>query len=335
MKQSISSSLKLVCTYFVVCILGSLIGGVIFMVYNLCSNMVAGQNSISFSGELFFHGILFFAPILIIFSGMFLVLYMIRHSINNIPALAVYVFLLLISWGIFIPLGNNYILILESYESEYIDRQSLSTGYFRDYENDSFYFSQIDDEGVASGVVIDSTANKAYTFKDLKPTIQSENNFTDNLVQTNVATPILLTTLVSKYKIFYEISKKASLSGVRTWLCFATIGFALISVVALKRLSHYRLINALVVLYVSFIIVGFNIVGYQSSFITPLVSGANDFLCKIPGIRSLENPFVVLCNIITTVLFGIIGVVKFFTEEDNPMFASGFSSYDDEGDNDL
>ncbi len=305
------------------------------MVYNLCANMVTGDAYISFSGELFFHGILFFAPIVVIFIGMFLVLSMIRHNIHSISAMVVYGVLLLLSWLFIIPMGNNYILALESYESENLRNTQLSPGFFRSYGDDSVYFSGVTDNELYSGVLISSADDTMYTFKDMTVESIDEQFFADTLVQSNVDMPVFMNSLVEMYKIFYEISKSASLAGIGSWLCFATIGLALISVIALKDISHYRLVNALLVLYCSLIIVVFNIFGYQPSFISPLVDGANNFLRKLIVLRNISNPFVMLCNILFAMILCGVGVYSYFREGRNYIYSSNFISSDEEGDDNL
>ena len=317
MNKSIESSLKLIATYLAVCIIGLLVCGLVFMIYSLCTTMVIGQSSVAFSGQLFFSGILFFLPIVIIISGMFLLLSMIRHNTNNLSCYIVYAVLLIFSWLVLIPSACNNVLSVQSYKNISDIDLDMSSNYFINYGNDVFYFSKIDNDEGASGVLMDTGTEDVYTFEGAVLSDDYEEYFADNLVKSYVDTPFFLKYFVNYYKIFYQTLLDTAKKGYGAWLSFATLGLALISIVGVKGINKYPLLNALNIVYLTLIIISFNVLGYQTSFMTPMVKGANDFLSKIGSLGNLPNPFIFLCNIVITIFMTVMGVLKLVYDRDS------------------
>lgn len=308
MKPAIKHALMVAFTFFVLSIVATLLSAMLFMVYMLCTHVVSGQSITSFDSVLFVEGMLSSAPFVMLASAMFMILYMIRHPYTHWLPLTVYAVLYTVAWLLFIPA----VFSLENHFDEQgivsnVEYGHLSPDYFRNSDGLVFYYSQVQKDNLANGVCIDLTDSygKVYSFSNVRLP-GSNGDFIDSLVKSAVGMSPVMSAIMKCLENLADVARLSILGGYLRWITFATIGLALMSVVGLRRVSRWRLVNVAFVVAFSVFIFVFNVFCYTSSPISGAVSFMNGYLSKV---FPMANPFAFLCNIVLAFALGLTGLL--------------------------
>ena len=78
------------------------------------------------------------------------------------------------------------------------------------------------------------------------------------------------------------------------------------SVAGSRHLSSWRIVNVIVILFLTFGILTFNVINYEQSFITPIQLYFNSYLEKF---IKIGNPFLMVCNFLLAIILFVIGLV--------------------------
>lgn len=314
-KENIIESLKLIFYYVCICIFLCVCSSILYMIYTLCQNLVAGQ-SLSFDINLFMEGFFLFSPVMFIFGAMFMVFFFIRHPCHFVLPIVCYCVLYVVSWLFIIPSVAK--TNTSSYET-YIEAKTKdmpSSGYFRRNNDKIFYYSYVnEDSNSASGLCIDSNLsdNNVYTFNSLKMS-HKKSAFTDSLIQDSIDMPPAIAITVQKIMELSIVLKKCASQSFGYWLCFASMGLALMGVIGVRHVSQWRLVNVLLVAGITLGIIVGNTLGYVNPAMVGFEKSFNIFFDKIGLLRrlgSVGNPFIIFCNIF---IFIILLVVFFVFE---------------------
>ncbi len=314
-KHSLISSLNIILYY--VCINVVLCAGlaVVYMVYNLCISLVAGQQ-LYFDALLFIDGILLFEPLVMILSALLMAFFMIRHPDQSILPLIVYALLYVSLWIFCIPgVVKCDFTAVDKYTQMKIEAEP-SDGYFRKNEGMIFYYSDVNhDTKLLNGLCIDTgkKGNNVYTFSNLE-LAKNQTVFVDSLIQDTIAMPASLAICVNFGNELCLIMRKCAKSSFAYWLCFASMGLPLLAVVALRYFSKWRLVNVVAIFIVTSGVLVLNVLGYTSPAFVSVESVINGTICKAPFMKSLcsvGNP----CIVISNILIFIVLVILFFVFE--------------------
>ncbi len=312
MKHSLVQSLKLVAYWIIASIVMSALLAAIYMIYMLNLNLVAGER-LAFDAKLYAEGILLFTPLVLMSSAVMLSFHMIRHPVSSVIPLIAYAVICVSSWIFLIP-G------IASYNSQnltsYIEKSlgsDPSAGYFRRNGDKIVFYSSVNKQTrLVNGLCIDTSdaGNNVRTFSYLGiPKKQS--GYTDSLIQNSVEMPPALKILVKDGSRLLALTQECARRSFGCWLCFATMGLALLGVVSLRGISKWRLVNVMLIVGVTIGVLWLNVLGYTNDKFAAVENTVNNGLSNIPGIRSLAvvgNPVMMLCN----VLIFIVLVVVFF-----------------------
>lgn len=313
-ESSIKISLRLIFLYLFIIVFGTCLCAFIYSLYSLCTNLVAGEKLPFFSLPYFMSGILIFLPFVLILSGLFMCFYLIRHPVKSGLPVLTYGALYMAAWIFLMPLNFNYLQkMVQGKATVEKSSQKLSEGYFRQGKSGNiFYYTDVTRDNLGDGVCIDmgSPDKDVYTFSgvDLSSSKLSGDVFSDVLIQETVDMPKTMSVLAKWFSTFMNIAKTAFSGGFFSWLCFASISLALVSVVGLARLSRWRLKNALWVVIASLGIIVLNVLIYTNTFFEPVSAFLEGAVSKIPQVK---NPLVVLVNFVIFILFIIIGLVSY------------------------
>ncbi len=313
-ESSIKISLRLIFLYLFIIVFGTCLCAFIYSLYSLCTNLVAGEKLPFFSLPYFMSGILIFLPFVLILSGLFMCFYLIRHPVKSGLPVLTYGALYMAAWIFLMPLNFNYLQkMVQGKATVEKSSQKLSEGYFRQGKSGNiFYYTDVTRDNLGDGVCIDmgSPDKDVYTFSgvDLSSSKLSGDVFSDVLIQETVDMPKTMSLLAKWFSTFMNIAKTAFSGGFFSWLCFASISLALVSVVGLARLSRWRLKNALWVVIASLGIIVLNVLIYTNTFFEPVSAFLEGAVSKIPQVK---NPLVVLVNFVIFILFIIIGLVSY------------------------
>ena len=323
-KASLLSSLRLVLYFICVSVLSCLVFGIIYMLYNLCENMVAGQ-SLLFDMNLFLEGLFVVTPFVFMFGSLLMVLNLVRHPADSLAVMVVYGLISVCLWLLLIPRVVRADVALYDANAPSAVRGLPSASYFRPDGDQVFYYAKITASsdnaaannagtGTVTGICMDTAKNNVsdvYTFSGLELS-RSHSQFTDTLIQGSLDMPPVLGILVQKFAALNVILKKCATQGRGYWLCFSSMGLALIAVFGLRYVSKWRLVNVMLAICVTIGVVVFNLQGYTSKSFISVTDAVNGVFGKIGLFKKMAavgNLPVVFCNIIVFILLVVLGFV--------------------------
>lgn len=320
MKGFLKSTLFLFLVNVIVLAMSIAGGGLIYMVYCLCSNSIAGENIKLFNDVLFIKGMLVFTPFSLCISGIFLVFYIIRHKMHSGAIVAVYGILYAVSWLVLMPLT----IVLEKEFNRQLNSQNpvecLSSGYFRTLSDDSVvYYSRANENGSYDGLKIQN--GRAEFFSDC----QIENNdedFRDSLVKSDMAMGKVVSFFTEAYKKLCMHGKRAAGKNYLWWMTFSSLGLALLGCVCLRQVSSWRILNVSLVLVFYAGILYFNFLCYEGKL---FVEAQTLFAKAVNGFPG--NMFVFLCNVLVFAFLVVFGIVVYIHNKNK---AVPFNSYTDD-----
>ena len=323
MKPYIKNALMVALTFFAMSIIVTFVCAMLFMMYTICTHLVSGQTVTAFDRIIFIEGLLSVAPIVLMMSSVFMIMYMIRHPLLHWLPLVIYAVLYILAWSIFIPA----IFTLEKHFEQQgimstVDYGHLSSDYFRQYEDLVIFYSRVERDNLASGVCIDvnATYDTTYSFSNVRLPV-SEGGFVDNLVKSSVGlSPVVALVIGCIYNLM-ETARFFMLNGYANWLAFASFGLALMSVVGLRRISRWRIVNLTFVLFFTSLIVVMNVLSFVPSFLTGFETFMNGLLKKV---FNFANPILFIMNSFIALALFLTGLlIDIFNHSDDAYLSGG------------
>src|SRR5574344_725477 len=278
----IKTSLKLIPAFLAIGIIGTAIGACLYMVYAACTFLVAGESLAVFSVSLFLRGVFLSFPVCMTVSAMLLTLYLVRHPALPVIPLCMYMALVAAAWLVFIPLCTTLSHSYAPKEVQAVEQRSMSPGFFRHENGYLFYYSRVAYDKSVDGVCVDNANNdgKVYTFEGL-PLAQTKKDFSDSLIEETIAMPKMFTMLMKVIEILESSGRDAWNAGFVWWLCFSSLGLALLSVVGLRRVTSWRLLNTFVIIFATIGIVVLNALYYGTTFLGGVPSIVESWFSKL------------------------------------------------------
>ncbi len=299
--------------YFAVIYLASMfVGTVIFATLFMFScnlNMfVTGLPVSFFSLNYFMTGILLSVPLVCILIQILLILYIIRHPGCQIISLIIYAVFGLLSWLVFIPADLK---LIARYESDVVSCrvEAASTGVFRKEANGVYYYTRIDEDGSADGLFLDTTGylgqeGAVVPLFDIPVKNESAFPYSDILIKNSLQPPVLVTYPLSVYNALLTAAQYSSSLGFLSWLAFASIGLALLTVYGIQFMSSWKLANVTFVICFAVGILFINYL-YYMNILPDILKEVAERLANFTG---LKDPLIVLINIIIALLCVGIGI---------------------------
>ena len=297
----IKTSLKLIPAFLAIGIIGTVLGACLYMVYAACTFLIAGEALAVFSISLFLQGVFISFPVCMIVSAMLLTLYLIRHPALPVVPLCMYAALVAVAWLVLIPLCTKFSQSYAQKQVQVTEQRAVSPGFFRHENGYLFYYSRVSYDKSVDGICVDSANNdgKVYTFEGL-PLAQTKKNFSDSLIEETIAMPKLFMLLIQVSSILKKSGDAAWSAGHAWWLCFASFGLALLSVVGLRRVTSWRLLNTFVIIFATMGIIILNALYYGTTVLGGVSSIVEDWFSKL---RFIHYGFAVFCNTIIAAVF--------------------------------
>lgn len=325
------NALKMLLTYFLFLTIGCVVGIVIVVEFLATATLIAGRNSTLFTSGLVTRAFFVAAPILIVYSGMFLSLYAVRHHAKKVIAAVTYLVLCVITWGAVLPAFltfANSVATLNGADSidELVkqNEEPLTAGYFR--KNGKFiYFSTSEisaphtqtrdgildflDDAPLDSVVLhtddispDTMLRQVSGGSEILKTQASP--FTDILIR-DTMTFELLPIFYTAFDFFITNANKALGAGILKWILFASFGVALCSVYAFIGISQWRIINTLSVVFATAAITVCNYIYY-----TDIFSGIRQISSSLGGVFSHSaETILVIANFAVAFIFIATGLI--------------------------
>ncbi|MBP5252040.1 MAG: hypothetical protein J6Z17_06470 [Treponema sp.] len=304
MKKPLEHSLKFILFYLFILVAGSFLCGSFFMVYTLCKTLVAGEGIKVVDGFLFIYGVLYFTPLVLMTSGLFSILYFIRHPDFSIASKIVFFVLYASVWLFLMPLSMDLdVIVLENQSVE--KQETVSTGYFRKQGNQTVYYSKkyydADGELAADGCVIRN--NRMEYFKGIR-LIGSSEGFADPIMKSSIQMNPTMSFLLRSYTHFLEVIGETRLRGFVSWICVASMFLAFLGIMFVSRFSYWRLLDVIVSFILFFGVITLN----SMSFFFPPFKAASEFFARLLFFID-GNAFVLVMNVTLFLLFSAAGLI--------------------------
>ena len=308
-------ALSLIFMFFIFLFSGLIMATLLYSFYLGTLNFVAGQTTPSYDFETIKNAFFYILPLIIILVTPVLCYYRIRH-VGKLPQIITYVIICAFCWGILLPISLQ---LQKFYFSEHkIEHQenTLTKNYFRQSDDKVYYFTKDfkQDANTQSGpttVIINTTENGVIDVKNQTAfknfvLYQDAYPYNDILIKQTFEKDEL------KFWVDYKIILKnayTSLSkGITFYIGFLSFAFALISLFALTKVSNWKLLNAVFLIFATVIIFIIN-----TQYFNPAFNSIRNFMSSNSLFTFLErftdNPLLCLINIILgfgVLLYGFI-----------------------------
>lgn len=252
--QVLQNILKLILAYILIVLVGTSACAVLYMIYTACSSIVAGEGLSALSFSLFLRGVVLVGPVTLMLGGVFMCFYIIRHRLHKAVYISIYFVLGLVSWLVLVPVCMNLYASAQNSLQQSQEKRRISPGYFRTDGTKILFYSAVRENNITDGLCIDTSGRadrqdretNVYTFKNIK-VADSYTGFADPLIQKNVRMPRALELVTGTFGIFIAECHAAYEAGYLTWICYATIGLAMLAAVFLTAISKWRLVNVIII----------------------------------------------------------------------------------------
>lgn len=306
--NGLKTSFRMLLAFFLICSVGTVLSACLYMIYSSCTLLIAGDAFDVFSKSLFLEGIVKALPVCIAISSILLALYLIRHPSEVVCPLITYLILGLASWFVLLPLTNTLSLKLEGVTGFEKEERPLSENYFRKSNDQISYISTYNADGNADGTVIELSPVErgVYSFTEV-PLAERSSEFSDSLIEESVTVPFVCRFIINSISVMFSTGRNYLSKGYLNWIFFATCGLAILSLLGLKRMSSWRLINVFTIVSLAVIIFSFNAAYYGQPEFQKYTFKIDQWFLKFPII---PNPCAVLFNLIVTLVFSVFGIIN-------------------------
>lgn len=299
-------ALNIILIYIISCVIGTVLLAALFMLNMDLMSYVTDTKPSLFSLEYFLYGLSISFPFAASFAIISVIFFMVRSMKNQFPCLLAYILTGAFTWLLFIPFSLKSV---SSFEAQNINPRvnETSSGIFREGEAGIFYYSRILEDNKADGIFIDTdgqleSKNGIEMFYDEAVNNEDAYPFSDVLIKNSMQPPKYVTYPLAVYTALLTAAENMNSQGFLEWLCFATLGLALLSVYGVQFFSGWKLFSVFSVIIISILIVFINYF-YYMGFFPPSLMSIDSMLSVFPG----KNPLIVLINILITLVLAIYG----------------------------
>ena len=324
------NTFSMILYYFAALFFGTLAAGFVYMVCCDLTLCVAGESAKFFCWAFFLKGMLVSFPLICIAGILLSIFYGISHKENFLFRFVFYVFINVVTWLVLIPASFELTEKYNAYFTEGYEVPYLSSGYFRPESGGVFYFSRVNDNGSADGLFIDLTGitgekGSVVKFSDSLIDADFSGQFADTLIRDSIKLPFVIVVPLDMYSAFMDKAVTAWNRGYISWIFFCSIALALAACIALERVSSWRLIDAIAVLFSVGFVCFFNYACYYgfifaeegklwSDFFAGMAQGKTGILHSI---FSAGDPLLAVINGIFAVTLVLTGLIILFIKKKN------------------
>lgn len=302
-------TLELLIAYIGICIVGIVFGTILYLLFTQGTFFVAGMSISGISLSACKTGVLLSFPIVLMFSSLFLIMFIIRHPMPFYGICVCYI-LGAITWGVLFPFGIKMLQSLPNDVSPVT--VSSSSGYFREAKPYIYYFS----ESVLpdSNVGVRFKTGNISSLNNLQPEILQNgfvdfppSQFSDCIAEEVLSPPFFVQRLLDVFLLPQIIAKKFNSWADYLYVC--SLGLALVLVGMFKDFSQWRLINILNSIVATFLILYVNLACLLKNSLFLKVLPKFDSFLDSCNIKSLGISFIVVLNCLIALFFLVMGLI--------------------------
>lgn len=283
-------------------------------VFDSCQSLAVHGYMIKMPFKAFIIFVLTFLPFGLQSTTLFLLYYLIRHGSYKIIPVIVFVVINLVLWFLLSPLSVKLKDKMVENNAALFSREALAEGYgeengtFKNQGSYVYYFSRAGEGDRSPGFVIDLDAleKKGEVFQSGKYSGMVE-KMSDTLVEDAIQTPKATDWIIDRFVNLFSLENTLLHLDWAYWLSFASLALVLISLLAFRNFSQWRLMNWVIIsiLFLAFLI--FNYYAWiPDSFMNGFREKINGWLKFIPFVH---NQFAIFFNLIFTILLSVTGII--------------------------
>lgn len=297
-------ALMLLPRYILMLLVFIFIGEISFMLYYDTTELMAGRHILLFSGNALLQALTIVLPACMLSAGVMLGVHRVRHSGGGLLSIIVYILLGAATWFILFPALLAMTEGIKDCQS-LAKKKALTGGYFRDYGEDTVYFSHdIETENTAAVFITGyEEAGDAVSIKRISLSQMQKDAapFSDILVKGTV--PSVAKWITDGFTHFVKRARNAQKRGILSWLSFSSIGVLLFSIYALSFCSRWRLMSVVIMLSMYAGVLSFNVLYFSNMF-----RGMRAISLSMPIGGGSDETLLLCTNLSLAVLFVLLGV---------------------------
>jgi len=312
-------ALKLLLMYFLAFILATFAGVVFYTIYLNIQGYVAGTEFNFFQRDVLLRALFYVLYCVIIFICPLMVYSRISNK-GGAGHFITFILLCCLTWLLFIPLTVK--LENKVYYSSKDSSKKLTSGYFRQDGDKIYYFTT--DYNVnpfidTTTIVIDTKDEGDVSIQKLASSrdfilFRNSAPYSDVLIK-NIFDEGLISTPFISFSLIVNHAKDSLNKGWTFYLGFLSLGLLLCSLYGAAELFRWKLLNTGFLLSATGLILTANTLYFHPmvvSFCRQYINGRSFFLFLS---RYVDYPLLVLVNVVFSLVFIIIGIVRFATRK--------------------
>lgn len=318
------SSLFLFIVFLILCTALTFFCAFAYVLVDGCTHMAAGTSISFFSVDVFLHGIITCFPFVAGFSCMGVIFYMIRHPSSSIISLVLYSLIGICVWAVLIPQSMKIESMGLFKSSNAKTEVRLTEGYFRPSDYGVYYYSKISAQNIAQGLYIDTSGTGGVKgdvtrFTNLQLAPSGDEFFSDPLFAKSAKITVVLEHIIAFAKTARYEAFKGLKKGYFNYLSFASLGLALLSIIGIKSMSSWKLLNLsfVIILYVG--ICRLNLLIYTSPVFENVIAY---FTSKNIVLLTDKSTIQLFTNCLIAGVFITIGIIQFIIHRSREKRAS-------------
>ena len=311
-------ALKLALIYFIVLVLGTIAGTVLYSFYLNLLGFIAGRDITFFKDEELFKSLFYVLFCMQVFTLPLISYYRIRRPGGPLQ-LIVYIILCLLTWALLMPASiklREYCTRKISFKN---NTEYLSPDYFRKVDNQVYYFTKefsVSSQGRAAeapAVIIDTSEDGEVEYKSVADysslalnrkaepfrEVQLKNIFGED------ESPVPI-----DFSLLYSMISGAYFGGLGHILTLISFVLLLCSVYGITNFFEWRLLNAVMLFITTALILCLNSLYFAPQFDAVKARiMSNGFFRAFGGIVS--EPILFIINCVFAVIFITSGIIKY------------------------
>ena len=308
---------KLILMYFLTLVLATAAGVLFYSIYLSIQNYVTGTDFVFFKKEEFVRALFYVAScvLMLICPAM---IYVRISNRGSIPHFITFVLLSVLTWGILLPLHTKFEkkVLYNAKDSS----RMLTGGYFREDGDKVYYFTR--DFNVpykTQTIVIDKTENGPVTVEEFGASrdfvlFRNSAPYSDVLIK-NIFSPGEASQPLLSFSLIMQHARNAIAKGWTFWLSFLSMALLLCSLYGAADLFRWRLLNTGFMFVASFGVLAGNTLFFHPTVVSFCRQYINNRRFFIFLSKFMDYPLLVLLNVLFSLVFIIIGIVRFATRK--------------------
>lgn len=241
--------LSLIGIFFTVILLGAILGFCVTSLFMYTTDFVVGGTIKFLSWSQIASLLLVCGATSAVCTTPFLIAHSIRYPYNGIARIVTYTILTALAWIIIVPVCLTAAQNFGSVDILKTKDAVLTPNFFRPSDGTLYYYTTVNPQTkMANGVSfelhnINSTDDTAQLLENTPQFEADIQPFSDVLIYDTLQISKFIDVILPSLILTKERAQDAFAKGILPWLSFATWGLALYSLIGIRRLFRWRLLN--------------------------------------------------------------------------------------------